>query len=65
MKPMKPMKVAILQIVNALFFAVLMILISWWTRGNENWLFLQQALIAIWWIPFSFLLAAGQREGCC
>jgi hypothetical protein len=53
---------ALLLILVSLFFAGLMLLGSWLSRGTENSQTVTYALIAVWFIPFSVLSNAEPND---
>lgn len=59
---MSPKKVALLQIVLALGFAAVMLGAEQIFGEQSEWI--RNLLIAVWWVPFSYLCVKGSRP-CC
>lgn len=57
---MSPRKAAALQIAIALAFAAAMLATSAWFPENSDTV--RNLMIAVWWIPFSYLSAKGGRS---
>ena len=61
---MKPSNPALQLILVSLFFAAAILVASYLMKGTEYGDTATYVLIAIWFIPFSYLCAATQRKPC-
>lgn len=50
-------------ILVSLFFAGLMLVTAQWTKGSEHSEMVTPMLIAVWFVPYSLLIAAGASRG--
>lgn len=59
-KNMDPKKAGMYQIITSLVFAAAILLTSYLLRGTEHGPTVMFILIALWWIPFSIIVASSK-----